>query len=124
MVKDLLPKLPVWAGLIEPGAYGPENNPWEGRVQPGNLQIEGRPELPRPDNSISTMSTITVGLDGGQTALIPSVVDGIQLSPAEAMKVFRNSGTHFGIFDSEDSANAYDEQMHKAHNLIGPTNTW
>jgi hypothetical protein len=121
---DLLPELPNWSGLLEPSTTAIEYNPWEGRVSPGNLKIDGRIELPRPDNSISTMSTITIGLDGGKAALIPTVINGIQLSPEEAIQVFKDTGEHFGIFDSEASANKYDEQMHNEHQMTGPKNVW
>ncbi len=109
-LQDLLPNMPSWAGLLEPGSHELENNPWE-----------GRPDLQRPDNNTST---ITIGLDGDKTAIIPTVVDGIQLSNEEAIQRFKQTQQHFGVFDSQAAADKYDEQMHKEHGFVEPNNVW
>ncbi len=96
---------------------------YPGMISPGNIDIANRPKLQNEDGSYSTMSTITIGVDG-KTALIPTVIDGIRYSNKEAIDYFKKTNESFGIFDSEQSANKYDEQMHKNNGLTGAKNVW
>lgn len=104
------------AKMASPQSKGPEpsrmfGNP-AGLIEPGNLDISHRPIVHNPDGSISTELSISIGLDGGREALIPTVVRGKRVSTQEAIDHFRKTGEHLGIFSSVDAANKYAEALH------------
>jgi len=84
----------------------------KGLVEVGNLQPHGRKVLQNSDGTLSTASTISVGV-GGREYLIPTVVDGVRLSDESAIEHFRKTKQHFGAFDSPESANVYADGLHK-----------
>jgi len=77
----------------------------------------------------ATVRSITVGLDDGKAAVLPTIsADGKQLSQQQAMAAFKADPTkHLGIFDSEANANAYAEALHQDQaralemGKVGPT---
>lgn len=85
--------------------------PQEGLVVPGNLSPWSRPILKNDDGSISNTRSISVETDEGEV-LIPTVVDGKQLSEDEAISRYQDTGEHLGIFDSTEAANSYSEALH------------
>lgn len=109
MPKDLLSHIPNWEGLLEPG----------------NLPIEDRKPLLNADGTYSTMRTITIGIgENGETALIPTVLDGVLLSDEDAIQHFKDTKEHFGIFQDQKLADRYDQHMHEDAGLYGPKNVW
>lgn len=73
-----------------------------------------RYRVPNADGSISTVRTISVGVDGGE-ALIPTVINGRIVSDDEAYNHYLKTGEHFGIFKTPDDATAYANWLHKQH---------
>lgn len=77
---------------------------------PGNIETMNRPVLDNPDGSISTTRSFSVDIDG-QEVLLPSIVNGQQLSQEEAIQHYRNTGENLGKFNTPQEADVF------AHNL-------
>lgn len=91
--------------------FAPEEVP--GMIEPGNIDLSARPVVRNSDGSISTVRSISVEMDGKEY-LIPTVSeDGKVLSEDDAVKQFKKTGKHLGVFDSPDDATAYARQLHE-----------
>lgn len=82
-----------------------------GLVKSGNIDINHRPLVTNADGSISTVRTISVGTDAGET-VIPTVVDGQVVSNARAIAYFKKTGENLGTFSSIAAANRYAISLH------------
>lgn len=83
------------------------------QIEKGNIDLNNRPRVMNKDGSISTVRSITVGVDDGKTAVIPTVHDdGYIMNNEDAIKHFQDTGKHLGIFDDLDEANGYAQQLH------------
>ena len=78
---------------------------------PGNVDLFNRKVLNNPDGSVSTTSSISIGTDQGEV-LIPTVIDGVRLSNEDAIKRYRQTGEHLGIFDTPENADSYATALH------------
>lgn len=92
-----------------------ETNEWG-----GNLRNEGRKVLIRRDkdgkvNGYSTTSSIPVKDADGKIAIVPTVVDGKELTPGEAVRHYEETGEHWGKADDEDSARKIAQAVHERH---------
>jgi len=63
------------------------------------------------------MRTITVSLQDGSVAIIPTVIGGRLASEQEAIDHFKRTREHFGIFKTQMDAENYDRLL---HNQIEP----
>lgn len=85
----------------------------EGMIEPGNIDLTNRPVVKNADGTVSTVRSISVGIDG-QEILIPTVSeDGRILSDEEAVQQYRRTGRHLGKFRSVKTANQYAMQIHE-----------
>lgn len=84
-----------------------------GMLQAGNIDLKHRPVVHNPDGTVSTVRSISIGVDGKEV-LIPTVSDdGKILSDRDAVAAFQRSGKHLGIFDSPESATRYAQNLHE-----------
>lgn len=88
-----------------------------GRLVKGNLDTSKQPTVQNPDGTVSTVRSMSIGVDGREM-LIPTVSpDGRVLSDDEAISQFEQTGKHLGVFKDEQSATNYAENLHKAEDL-------
>lgn len=70
------------------------------------------------DGSISTVRTMSVNFGSGEV-LIPTVhPDGYVMSDDEAIERYKETGEHFGIFDSPEEATMYGKALSKSHRRL------
>lgn len=100
-------------GLQAAGAFKgtPSTLPYQGIIKPGNLNPFDRPVLHNSDGSYSTTRSMSIGTKDGEV-LIPTVVNGKQLSNQQAIDNYRKTGQHLGIFDTPEHADAFATALH------------
>lgn len=92
-----------------------ETNEWG-----GNLRNEGRKVMLRRDKNgkvsgYSTTTSMTTKDDDGSFVVIPTVVDGRELSPEDAVSHYRKTGEYWGKANDEDSAREIARKVHERH---------
>jgi hypothetical protein len=89
----------------------------------GNIDLEDRPKLWSPEGGFSTVNTITSEFDG-KTVLLPTIINGKQVSKKEANNHYIKTGEHLGVFKNKEDADKYDKQLHDRMGWIGESNRW
>jgi hypothetical protein len=74
----------------------------------GNIDLDNRKVLKNKDGSISTEKSISFSPDGITEILIPTIVDGKEVSQKQAINAFYKTGEHLGIFNNTDPNFSYD----------------
>jgi len=91
------------------------------QIAPGNIDLNNRPVVRNADGTVSTEKSKSFNINGKET-LIPTVAadgSGI-LSDQDAIKQYRATGQHLGIFSGPAAANAAAQVI---HNRNQPTAT-
>lgn len=97
---------------IPSGSPAPAAQP-SGMVEQGNIDLSKRPVVKNADGSISTVRSMSIGVEGKEV-LIPTVSDdGRVLSDKDAVDLFKRTGKHLGKFSSVEAANAYAKKLHE-----------
>lgn len=86
----------------------PRPNPM---LSPGNLDLDTRKVYHGSDGSYRTENSISIGTDSGEV-LIPTVVNGKQLSNDAAIAHYKKTGENLGTFATPEDADNYAEQLH------------
>jgi murein DD-endopeptidase MepM/ murein hydrolase activator NlpD len=84
----------------------------DGLVEKGNIDLKNRPIVEANDGKVSTVRSISVGIDGKEV-LIPTVINGEIVSDKAAIEHYKKTGEHLGKFETVEAANTYAEKLHK-----------
>lgn len=82
-----------------------------GLSEPGNLDLNKRVVYNGPDGDYRTENSMSIGTDRGE-ALIPTVVNGRQLSEQQAIDHYMATGEFLGMFKTPQAADQYAEALH------------
>ena len=83
-------------------------------ITEGNLPLGIKYKVKNQDGSISTVRTISIGVDGGEV-VIPTVLKGKVVSDEEAIAHYEQTGANFGTFRDPNEAKAFSEWLHNKH---------
>ncbi|HWI50089.1 MAG TPA: hypothetical protein VNU45_17910 [Rummeliibacillus sp.] len=92
-------------------------------IKEGNIDLENRQKVWDKKGNYETVKTITREFDG-KTVLLPTIINGKEVSVKEATEHYKKTGEHLGIFENRQDADKYDKQMHERHGWIGKSNKW
>ena len=81
-------------------------------LEPGNIDLKKRPKVKNKDGSTSTVRSITIEVDGHHI-LIPTVIGNQVVSNEEAIRHFKQTSQHLGIYKTPEAAQKAAEQLHK-----------
>lgn len=85
----------------------------------GNIDLNSKPLLALGDGSLVSTRGIQYKDDNGKIAIIPTVSDnGLLLTDDEAIDMYKSTGQHLGMFDTEKDANFYHQQLTKSQGEV------
>jgi len=111
VVAWLYPQIEEGTGEANQEGKGGRGTP-AGQIAAGNIDLANRKVLRLPDGSFRTENSISIGTDQGEV-LIPTVVNGKQLSEDAAIRHYEQTGENLGIFSDPASASAFAEVLHQ-----------
>lgn len=81
---------------------------WRRRqMQPGNIDLSTRPRVSNPDGTFSTIRSMSAGFGDGEYLFPTLSPSGQQLSPEQAIELFKTTGQHLGQFTTPEAATLY-----------------
>lgn len=84
-----------------------------GQLEPGTIDLFKQPRVANADGSISTVDSVSVGIDGKEVLLSRVTPDGRHLSTEQALDEYRKTGQHLGIFDTPAAADSFAGKLHE-----------
>jgi hypothetical protein len=82
------------------------------KLEQGNIDTKTLPFVDNPNGKKSSVSSITVEMDGTHYVL-PTVIDGKIVSPKEAIESFKKTKKHLGGFETPEEAEARSQKVHQ-----------
>ena len=83
-----------------------------GLLSPGNIDLDSRKVLTDGVGGYKTENSISIGTDQGEV-LIPTVVNGKQLSEQAAIEHYQRTGENLGTFQTPQAADRYAQSLHE-----------
>ena len=77
------------------------------------ISMFNRPKVHNPEASVSTTVTMSGTNKAGKEVVIPTVYDGQHNHPMAAVQRYRNTGKHFGKFNSIEEMEQWQKQAHQ-----------
>ena len=88
-----------------------------GQYGRGNIDLYNRKPYIHEDGSISTVYSISVGIDG-KNVLLPTIIDGKLVSDEEAIEHYQETGENLGVFDDPEEMDEYAQLLHEQQEMI------
>lgn len=92
-------------------------------VVEGNIDLENLPKVWNKQGGYETVKTIAREFDG-KTVLLPTIINGKQVSDKDATEHYIKTGEHLGVFKNKEDAEKYDKQLHERMGWLGESNKW
>lgn len=91
----------------------------DGLVSKATADFNNRKVLRTKDEEgnevIKTVQTMTLETDDGKFIVLPTIIDGKEFSPEDAIAYSKKTGKHFGVFDSQEHADDFAQKLHENH---------
>ena len=84
-----------------------------GLLEHGNIDLFAQPEVANPAGGKSTVYSVGINFDGREHLLPQVTPDGRLLDVEGAIREFKRTGRHLGIFDTPENATSYAKQLHE-----------
>lgn len=88
-----------------------------GEIVKGNIDLADRPILQNTDGSISTEKSMSFNAEDGYETIIPTIINGKEVSEKEAVAHYNKTGEHMGKYNSVNAAEEAAQTIHKESNL-------